>query len=80
MSNEKPSSSLLTQETTQPSTSTQANAPARTSSNRRSFLKRTIIAGAPAVAAAPAMMVRFKNERRLELARAGELDCVEVEG
>jgi ferritin-like protein len=52
MSNEKPASSVLTQETTQPSTSTQANAPTQAGSNRRSFLKRTIIAGAAATAGA----------------------------
>src|SRR5580658_4444216 len=52
MSNEKPSSSLLTEETTQPSTSTQTNSAAKAGSNRRSFLKRTLIAGAAATAGA----------------------------
>src|ERR1700722_16894505 len=52
MSSENPASSVLTQETIQPSTSTQANAPTQAGSNRRSFLKRTIIAGAAATAGA----------------------------
>jgi|HubBroStandDraft_6_1064221.scaffolds.fasta_scaffold06398_5 hypothetical protein len=52
MSNQKNSSTDLTSETTQPSTSTEANSPARSGSNRRSFLKRGMIAGAAAAAGA----------------------------
>jgi hypothetical protein len=52
MGKEKPSSTVLTSETTQPPTSTEANSPTRTVSNRRSFLKRSMIAGAAATAGA----------------------------
>ena len=52
MSTEKNSSTVLTSETTQPSTSTEANSPTRGTSNRRSFLKKSMIAGAAATVGA----------------------------
>lgn len=52
MSKERPFSTVLTSETTQPSTTTEANSPIRTSSNRRSFLKRSMLAGAAVTAGA----------------------------
>ena len=51
MSSEKTSSMALTSETTQPSTSTETDSLTR-SSNRRSFLKRSMIAGAAATVGA----------------------------
>jgi hypothetical protein len=45
MSSEK-TSTAVTPDLTQPSTSTQSNSPARKTSNRRSFLKRGMVAGA----------------------------------
>jgi hypothetical protein len=47
MSSEKPSTAV-TPDLTQPSTSTQSNSPSRKTSNRRSFLKRGMVAGATA--------------------------------
>jgi hypothetical protein len=47
MSSEK-TSTAVTPDLTQPSTSTQSNSPARKTSNRRSFLKRGMVAGATA--------------------------------
>jgi hypothetical protein len=52
MSTEKTSSTVLTPETAQPSTSTESNSPTRRTSNRRSFLKRGMIAGAAATVGA----------------------------
>jgi hypothetical protein len=52
MSNLKNSSTDLKSETTQPSTSTEASSPLQPGSNRRSFLKRGMVAGAAAVAGA----------------------------
>lgn len=46
MSSDKTSSTVLTSDTSQPSTSTEQNSPTRKASNRRSFLKRSMIAGA----------------------------------
>jgi Ferritin-like domain len=46
MSSDKTSSKDLTSDTSQPSTSTEQNSPTRKGSNRRSFLKRSMIAGA----------------------------------
>jgi hypothetical protein len=46
MSSDKTSSTDLTSDTSQPSTSTEQNSPTRRGSNRRSFLKRSMIAGA----------------------------------
>ena len=52
MNSEKTSSTVLTPETAQPSTATESNLPTLGTSNRRSFLKRTIIAGAAATVGA----------------------------
>ena len=52
MSTEKTSSTVLTPETAQPSTSTESNSPTRRTSNRRSFLKHSMIAGAAATVGA----------------------------
>jgi hypothetical protein len=51
MSKENTSTTVLASEMTDPSTSTESNSPARTGSNRRSFLRGGMIAGAAAVSA-----------------------------
>jgi Ferritin-like domain len=48
MSSEKPSATVLTSDTSQTSTSTEPTTPARKTSSRRSFMKRSMIAGAVA--------------------------------
>jgi hypothetical protein len=48
MSSEKPSSTILISDTSQPSTSTEPASPTRKTSSRRSFMKRSMIAGAVA--------------------------------
>jgi Ferritin-like domain len=45
MSSEETSATVLTSDTSQASTTTESNPPARKTSNRRSFLKRSMIAG-----------------------------------
>ncbi len=52
MSTEKTSSTVLTSETAQPSTSTESNSPTRRAANRRSFLKGMGVAGAAISASA----------------------------
>jgi hypothetical protein len=52
MGSEKASSTVLTSETTQPSTLTESNSPTAKASNRRSFLKRGMVAGAAATVGA----------------------------
>jgi hypothetical protein len=52
MSTEKTSSTVLASEPAQPSTTTESNSPTRRTSNRRSFLKHSMIAGAAATVGA----------------------------
>jgi len=79
MSTEKTSSTVLTSETTQPSTSTESNSLTRGSSNRRSFLKNSMIAGAAATVGAGLMakgIPAFAQETNPSTINKGDIDIL----
>jgi Ferritin-like domain len=78
MSTEKTSSTVLTSETTQPSTSTEANSLVR-NSNRRSFLKNGMIAGAAATVGAGILargIPAFAQETNPAAITKGDIDIL----
>ncbi|MGA8865737.1 MAG: ferritin-like domain-containing protein [Candidatus Sulfotelmatobacter sp.] len=78
MSLEKTSSTVLTSETTEPSTSTEPN-PLTHSSNRRSFLKNSMIAGAAATVGAGLMakgIPAFAQETNPSTITKGDIDIL----
>jgi len=78
MSNDKTASTVLTSETSQPSTSTEPNSPPFNPSNRRSFLKSGMIAGAVAVGSTVLthQIPTFAQETNASTVTKGDIDIL----